>query len=368
MPDVLIYADTLRSPELRHEVPVEIGDSFVYAERDGVRHVFVGSLELERLRGIDGLDVAPLEDLGLDELVASGGSFREIERELVLRACRRLGVAEAVTPFEFPLDVADHLRAAGVELRPDGELFDARRRAKTPGEIEGVRRAQRACERAMDAIREGLRSGPGVTCEELREGALAAFNRAGVIALDLPIVSHGAQTAVGHEAGSGAVAEGEPVVVDLFPKDHVTGCFADMTRTFCLGEAPAELVEWHRLSLQALELAVSAVRPGVKGSDLHKAVCALFERHGYPTQLSKPPGEILDSGFFHSLGHGVGLEVHEAPWLGRLGHDPLVPGDVLAIEPGLYRPGFGGCRLEDLVLVTDDGCEVLAGYPYDLRP
>jgi Xaa-Pro aminopeptidase len=95
--------------------------------------------------------------------------------------------------------------------------------------------------------------------------------------------------------------------------------------------------------------------------------CDLFHRHGHKTQLHKDPGEVLDSGFFHGLGHGVGLEVHEPPSLSRSGDD-LVPGDVITLEPGLYRAGYGGVRLEDILLVTDDGAEVITSYPYDLEP
>jgi Xaa-Pro aminopeptidase len=100
---------------------------------------------------------------------------------------------------------------------------------------------------------------------------------------------------------------------------------------------------------------------------LFEIPCELFAEHGYPTQLTKKPGEVLDSGFFHSLGHGVGLEVHERPYLGRVGDD-LVSGDVIALEPGLYRPGYGGVRLEDVAIVTDDGIEVVTDYPYELEP
>jgi Xaa-Pro aminopeptidase len=184
---------------------------------------------------------------------------------------------------------------------------------------------------------------------------------------DLVIVSHGPQTAVGHEPGYGPVAAGEPVIVDLYPRDPESGCYSDMTRTFCVGDPPEELVEYHRLCLEGLERARNAIKPGVTGAEVHRVVCELFEEHGHRTQLSKKPGEVLEEGFYHSLGHGVGLEVHEEPGLGRTGVE-LVAGDVLAVEPGLYRPGFGGCRLEDLVLVTDDGCEVLTDYPYDLAP
>ena len=184
---------------------------------------------------------------------------------------------------------------------------------------------------------------------------------------ELTIISHGAQTADGHDPGSGQIRAGEAIVVDIFPRDRESGCYADTTRTFCVGEPPAELVEYHRLCLAALERSLAAVRPGVSGRELHEIACGVFEEAGYPTQLTKSPGEPLLEGFYHSLGHGVGLEVHEAPSLGRSGQE-LVAGDVVALEPGCYRPGFGGCRIEDLVLVTEDGAEVLTDLPYGLVP
>jgi Xaa-Pro aminopeptidase len=364
-----MVADTVRSPELRHEVPLAIGDPFVYVERDGRRQVFVSSLELPRLGALDGgLVVAPLEALGIDELVAAGVSPGELDRELALRACLRLGVEEAVVPAAFPLETADFLRENGITVTADRSTFEARRRAKTEPEIEGIRRAQRACEQAMDAVRERLRHDAGVTCEELRARAVDVLTRDGMLVADVPIVSHGAQTAVGHDEGRGVVEAGEPVIVDLFPQDTGSGCYADMTRTFCVGDPPAELVEYLRLCLQALERVVEAVRPGVTGAELHRLACEVFQEHGHETQLTKTAGEPLDRGFYHSLGHGVGLEVHEPPYLGRVGTASLVAGDVIAIEPGLYRPGFGGCRIEDLVLVTGDGCEVLTDFPYELEP
>jgi Xaa-Pro aminopeptidase len=139
-----------------------------------------------------------------------------------------------------------------------------------------------------------------------------------------------------------------------------------MTRTYVVGEPPAEIVEYHRLVKEALDRSLAATRAGVPGKDVFRLVCDVFEEAGYPTQLSKAPGEVLRDGFFHGLGHGVGLEVHEPPWLGRA-PDELVAGDVVTLEPGLYRQGFGGVRLEDLVLVTEDGAENLTDYPYDLQ-
>ena len=136
-----------------------------------------------------------------------------------------------------------------------------------------------------------------------------------------------------------------------------------MTRTFRVGAADATLTEWHAQSVEALELAIAMVRPGIEGGAIHKAVCAFFEERGHMTQSNRPQGKPQDEGFNHGLGHGVGLEVHEAPGVSRVSHE-LVVGDVIALEPGLYRRGWGGVRVEDLVLVTDDGCEVLTDYPY----
>jgi Xaa-Pro aminopeptidase len=367
MQNVLIYGDTIRSPELRHEVPVPAPDPFIYLEQNGSRYAFVGSLEVPRMREVAGLEPVPLEELGIDELIEQGKKWHETAPELILRACRRQGIESAVTPRDFPVELADYLRANAVLVHPEGDLFDKRRRVKTDSELDGIRRAQRSCELAMDAVRARLRAGRGVTCEDLRAEANRVFTESGVTTPDIVIVSHGPQTAVGHEPGHGQIAEGEPVVVDLYPREPDSGCYADMTRTFCLGEAPDELVRYHTLVREALDLACTSIRPGVKGADLHRAVCEFFHGHDFPTQLSKQPGEVLEDGFFHSLGHGVGLEVHEAPALGRNGEE-LVAGDVLAVEPGLYRRGFGGCRLEDLVLVTEDGFEILTDSPYELAP
>jgi Xaa-Pro aminopeptidase len=140
-----------------------------------------------------------------------------------------------------------------------------------------------------------------------------------------------------------------------------------MTRTFVVGEANEETRAIHALSLEALEKSVAAVRPGVTGRALYDIACDVFEAAGHPTQRTKTPGEPLTEGFYFSLGHGVGLEVHEPPGLGRTGTDPFVAGDVVAIEPGSSKDGWAA-RVEDLVLVTDDGPEVLTDFPYGLTP
>src|SRR5205807_132521 len=221
-----------------------------------------------------------------------------------------------------------------------------------------------ACAAALDVARRMLRDsepggggvlrldGSALTSERIKAEMQQVFIAHGAIA-DEFIVASGAQGAVGHDMGSGPISAGVPVVFDLWPRDTETAVYTDVTRTYVVGDVPDEIRQYHRLCKDALERTTAAARPGVNGRELMQIACDLFAEHGYPTQLTKKPGEVLDSGFFHGLGHGVGLEVHERPRLSVVGDD-LVPGDVITLEPGLYRAGYGGVRLEDILLVTDD--------------
>lgn len=375
---VLIHGDTVRTPELRHEVPLGIPDPFVYAELDGRRVVAISAMEAFRVEGLaTDLEVHPIEEFGADELRRSGLDVHAYANELAVRIVRGLGIGEATVPRRFPLGIADALRLAGVRLEVDQKLFDDRRRSKSSYELAGIRRAEKAAEAGMAAARDLLRraepangglsvDGEELTCELVKERVQATFLAHGAVT-DEMIVSHGPQTAIGHEMGSGSIGRDDVVLLDLFPIDVESACFADITRTFVVGDVPDEFHEWHALCREALELAVSGVKPGVNGGDLHRLVSELFSERGFPTLLTKPEGEVLRDGFYHGLGHGVGLEVHESPSLGLIGEE-LVPGDVITIEPGLYRHGFGGVRVEDLLLVTDDGYERLTDCPYELEP
>ena len=376
MSDLLIYGDSMHDAAMRHEVPVPVPDPFLYIERNGERHAVVTSFEVSRLEPV-GIKTHPYEEFGYDELLAQGLPRREVVLRALEAAVEQLGVEQAVVPADFPVLLADRLRAKGVELTPDYDVFSERRRVKTETELEGIRKAQRGTEAAMAAAREMLRDaeasngtvtldGEPLTSERIKSRIAEVFNDHDLIA-DEFIVAHGGQAASGHDMGSGPIASGEAVVIDLFPRDRETGCYADMTRTYVVGEIPDEIAEYHKHVYEALKRSLEAVKPGAEGSAVYGLVCDVFHEAGYPTQLSKQPGEVLSNGFFHGLGHGVGLEVHEPPWLSR---DPsrLVAGDVITLEPGLYREGFGGVRLEDLVLVTDDGAENLTDFPYDLTP
>jgi Xaa-Pro aminopeptidase len=370
MPDALIYADTFRSPELRHEVPLGVPDPILYAEKDGKKHIVTHSMEGVRLAELGLYELHLMDELGIDELRRSGLSIPEIRAELAVRGTKAIGVTAAVVPETFPLWLADHLRANGVELTVDKDFFDERRRAKTDAELAGMRRAQRAAEAAMDVARDLLRTrvaNGGLTVEEVKGAMNVVFAEHGTSCDDF-IVAPGAQGAVGHDMGSGPIGAGIPVVIDIWPRDNASYVYCDMTRTFVVGDVPADVATWHRLCKEALDRAISEIKDGVSGKDIFDGTCEIFEAAGEATPRTKEDGVPLVDGFFHGLGHGVGLEVHEEPGLGLITESPLRAGDVVTVEPGLYRQGYGGVRLEDLVLVTHDGAENLTDYPYDLEP
>ena len=298
--------------------------------------------------------------------------------EVHVRACRELGVTRAVVPRSFPLALADRLRAAGVELTVDGPRFERRRRVKAGAELDGIRRASRAAEAGMAAAAALLArarpagdvlhaDGEALTSERLQREIRAAVT-ARDCRLDELIAAGGAQGVEGHHPGSGPLAPGVPIVVDVWPQDRASGCWSDMTRTFVVGTPADDVVAWHGLARDALARTAALLAPGITGRELWEVACDVFEAAGEPTQRDPQGREPLRDGFFYSLGHGVGLEVHEAPTLGRSGRDPLVPGDVVALEPGTGRHGYGGARVEDLFLVTEDGFEPLTRFPYELDP
>jgi Xaa-Pro aminopeptidase len=375
--DVLVIGDTYRCPELRHEIPLGVPDPFVYLERDGARHVFVHSMEGQRIEALGlGIELHPSEAIA-DPLIKQGLAPEELRLEFTVRACRAAGLERAIVPHAFPAGHFERLRAAGIELVVDQPAFDRRRRAKNEHELAGIRRAQRAAEAGMRVAAELLGraearngtlslDGEPVTVERVKAGVATAFDEHGCSTEDF-IVAPGAQAAVGHEMGSGPIRPGEPVVIDLWPRDRESSCFADMTRTFVVGEASEELRAWHGLTREALGRVTERVRAGADCRSLFDAACEVFEAAGHPTLRTKEEGTTLRDGFFHGLGHGVGLEVHERPLMSIFADGELLAGDVITIEPGTYRHGYGGVRLEDLVLVTEDGAEVLTDFPYDLE-
>jgi Xaa-Pro aminopeptidase len=374
----LLYGDTVRYPSIRHEVPLVIVDPFLFAEHDGRVYVLTSNLERSRIAGVlEKAEVLVVDELGFFELLEGGMARDEAGREVAVRALERWGVKQALVPADLPLAFADRVRAAGITLDVDPSAFEARRRAKTPTELEGIKRAQRAAEAGMAAGEGLIRAAEPkngrlmygeheLTAEEVRDAVRAACADAGAPAPpEIMVVS--ALSGGGHDPGSGPLPADLPIEIDLWPRDEETGCWADMTRTFVNGEITPEVAALRDIARNSIEAAREAARPGITGRALYDAAAQVIEDADYPTQRTREPGQILTQGFYFGLGHGVGLEVHEAPSLGLSGPDPLVPGDVIAIEPGIEGlEGIGGVRYEDLLLITDDGCETLTRYTYDL--
>jgi Xaa-Pro aminopeptidase len=378
MPDVLLYSDTERNAALRHEIPIAIGDPFGYAEVGGRTFILTSSLEQERIAAVrPDAEIIEWADVGFFELLESGMPRDQMLLELISRAIAKMGVREALVDPDFPLAVADRLRADGLTLTPDHETFALRRRAKSDAELAGIRRAQKAAEAGMaaaaavlrQAVPEGDRiviDGTPVTAEQVRAALRAACADLGAPAPPDVIVASVWQ-GFGHDPGAGPLPANLPIQIDLWPRDEQSGCWADMTRTFVVGEADDATRAQEALVREAHFKVIDAVRPGITGRELHAMTCDVFEAAGHRTQRTGP-GEDPNEGFQFSLGHGVGLEVHEDPGMGQSGRSPLIAGDVIASEPGLWEREIGGVRLEDLLLVTDDACEVLTDYPYDLTP
>jgi Xaa-Pro aminopeptidase len=348
------------------------GDPFIYIEVGTHRSIAVGDFEVERARRESGADdVWGYGELGISEIHAENLGRRAVESELTLRAARRAGLTRAIVPGWFPLATAEYLRAAGIEVHVDDAPFLQRRRQKDAEAIAAIREVTLVVEDTMRLIRRRLhacrvdadgtlRDDEGVLTSERLHAAVRVFWAESGLEGPMPIIAGGAHGADPHDVGSGPLLAGTSIICDLFPRSARTQYYGDMTRTFCVGEPPAELVELHATVERALDAALAAIRPGVVGRDVDSLICDLFEQTGHPTTRS-PEGVDPTSvaRYVHGLGHGIGLAIHEAPSLGRGGSDELRPGDVVTVEPGLYRVGFGGVRIEDVVVLTEDGCENL---------
>jgi Xaa-Pro aminopeptidase len=378
MPDFLFYGDSERNAAVRHELPVSIGDPFLLGIVGERLHVMTNMLERDRMAvAAPGAVLHDIVDLGLQELRESGMGHHEVELELASRAAAAMGVREAIADPNMPVLVADRLRSDGITLEPDARAVAARRRVKSAAEVEGVRRASAAAVAGMGAAAAVLRAavpdgdrltvdGEVLTAETVRAALREACRQHGAPAPADVIVSSPWQ-GTGHDPGAGPLPVNLPIVVDLWPRDEASGCWSDMTRTFVVGEAGDAIHAHEAVLRESFERTREAVRPGITGRALHAIACDVFEAAGHRTQRTGP-GDDPDEGFQWSLGHGVGLEVHEDPALGLSGHDELGAGDVIAIEPGLWQQGVGEVRFEDLLLVTETGSETLTPYAYDLTP
>ena len=356
-------------------------DPVIVLQAAGKKYLAVSSMEYGRAkreaRADEVLSFDELDIMSLARELKSGGRALAAATAGLLE---RLGAANS--PVAVPPDLgvvyADELRARGLTVTPDARLFASMRRVKTEEEISYIERTQRAVEEACahavgilkgsEVAEDGtlVYGGEPLTSERLRFEIDSELLRRNCAASGT-ITAGGPQAADPHERGSGSLRAGESIILDVFPADKTTRYYADMTRTFVKGEPSPELQKMYDAVLESQEAALAMIGPGVNGQDVHKKVSDILHERGYKTLAhDQKPGEPLTEGFIHGTGHGVGLEIHEAPRV-SVADEELVPGDVVTIEPGLYYPEIGGVRIEDLVVVTENGSHNLTNFPKEFR-
>ena len=368
----LVHADGETSDQ-RYLSGFDAPDTFTTLY-DGEVHLLVSSLEYGRANKESG--AASVERLAEYDFQAKAEEYgREAASDRVLAAfLDDHGADSVVVPDQFPLGVADALRDLGVTLEAERDgVVEQIRATKTDQEVEHVRAAQKANEDAMARAEELVRSAEvgerkvlylddePLTSERVKTEIEMELLRQGH-ALDETIVACGADAADPHDRGGGPLRANEPIIVDIFPRGKESRYYGDMTRTFLKGRPTPTVEEWYDLTREAKRAALDAVEPGVTGEAVHAAVCDVYEDAGWPTLRSDPDTE---TGFIHSTGHGVGLDIHEYPRLSTADNE-LEAGQVVTIEPGLYDPEHGGVRIEDIVVVREGGYENLTSYGREL--
>ncbi|MES3162482.1 MAG: Xaa-Pro peptidase family protein [Halorubrum sp.] len=349
-------------------------DPFLTLYVDEVVHVLVSGLEYGRASTEADADTV---ERHADYDYEYGG--REERNDMYAAFVREKGVDSVSMPPRGPVGTADALRDRGIDVHVDtDDLLREVRAVKTDEERSAIRETQAANEAAMaaaesmlaaaevagehDASETGtlLYDGDPLTSERVSTRIETTLLEHGC-ALDETIVAGGEQAADPHDRGSGPLRANEPIIIDIFPRSKTTKYNGDMTRTFCVGDPTETAREWYDLTERAFEAALDAIEPGATGEDVHAAACEVYEAAGEPTFRTDPETE---TGFIHSTGHGIGLDVHESPSLSS-GGEELKPGHVVTVEPGLYDPAVGGVRIEDLVVVTEGGYENLTDYPIE---
>ncbi len=353
-----VYADILYVTGFKAPDPV------VVLQTRETSFLVVSRMELGRARAANAaLTVLSPEDLHVP--VAKRRRLSAWAVAVAKHAC----VRSVTVPASFPLGSARQLERAGIRLQVVEGAFVPERAVKRADEIERLRVVQRAAVVSLLAARALIRSAHVGRGGELRLGGSALtservrreINR---VLLDLdcaggePIVACGPDAADPHCIGHGPLRAGAPIVMDIFPQHLETGYWGDITRTVVKGHPSAAVARMYRAVLAAQEHALSLVRAGRGCSAVHRGAARVLVQHGFKNRTV----DGLPEGFIHGTGHGVGLEIHEAPTLGR-SDGVLQAGHVVTVEPGLYYREHGGIRIEDTVVVTRAGADVLAACP-----
>lgn len=366
----LLYADSERSADALYFGRINVPDPFLAFRLDGKKCAVVSALEFGRFTSHSDFDrVLPLEPY--------------LDRARKIWRGRQVGAAEAMilvagefrirrfkVPSDFPAALLERLRKLGLRLDvSEGPLFPSRL-VKTAEEAEAIRQGNRASARGFAAAEALLRAsrirggrlwhrGRQVTSERVKFEIESACLEAGAVSLNT-IVAGGDQACDPHQSGFGPLRPNELIVLDVFPRVSATGYYGDMTRTFLKGRASDAQRRLVAAVRKAQGAALSKIRAGVDSGAVHSRVVEVFDSLGYATGIEGG----RHTGFFHGTGHGVGLDIHEPPRMSARGGVPLRAGTVVTVEPGLYYPGLGGCRIEDVVQVTRSGCRMLSNYHY----
>ena len=346
-------------------------DPFIFIETEAEKLLLVSDLELDRARAVARVDRVLSLTRYLDRARPSESAeptpFTALDALL-----QELHVRSLLVPRTFSIEATDYLRNAEYDVRFTPGPFFPERECKTTEEIQHIRQVQQHTEAAMEVaiaaieeadVRDGMlyRNGALLTSEEIKRLiALTLLERE--CTARYTIVACGDQACDPHNQGSGPLQAGLPIIIDIFPRSDHTGYFGDLTRTVGKGPIQEDAKTLYDVVLEGQNLALDSIRAGVNGREIHRAVMDLFKGRGFRT------GELEGrmQGFFHGTGHGVGLEIHEPPRISKADTE-LQSGHVVTVEPGLYYISRGAVRIEDLVVVTDSGCENLTTYPKQLE-
>lgn len=365
--DAYLMTGNFHNSDIYYVTHFLASDDFTYLQTEsGEEILFISDMEKGRAEIESRVSVIKtLQDLGYREKMKEKKDSSIAYAACISELLAGEGIKKVAVPYDFPIFYANSLAEAGFTIVPIKSPFRKMRSLKKPEEVEAIKYTQMAGEKAMEAAivliagaeeREGLlyHQGEvltGVKVLSVIDHTLLDYG----CEAEETIVSCGKDTANPHGTTDGPLKANAPIILDIFPRSKKKRYFADMTRTVLYGEASEKLKKMYETVLAAQKKAFGMVKPGVKAADVHNAICDLFEEHGYDTYRSGSK-----AGFIHSTGHGVGLDIHELPSVGE-NEALLEAGNVITIEPGLYYPEIGGIRLEDMVLVTENGCQNLTG-------
>ena len=342
-------------------------DPFIYLDVKGERVMVMSDLEIDRARSHATVDQV-LSYSEIERRVRAEGASDPGVIDVVHSVLKGRGVTRLLVPGTFPYAHAARLEHLGYHLETKKEPFFERRAIKTEEEIRSIEEAQRATEEAVAAAHQALRQasvrdgalwldGEPLTSEQIKKLINVRLMERDCVAQHT-IVAGGDQACDPHHEGTGPLLIGRSIIFDVFPRSSRTRYFADMSRTVIRGRPTPDLKRLYQTVKDAQEDAITKIRDGADGAKIHQGICERFEAAGY--QTGSVNGRM--QGYFHGTGHGVGLDIHEAPRISRTG-SILQEGHIVTVEPGLYYPGRGAVRIEDMVLVTADGCRNLTHYP-----